>query len=703
MRIRHYPGRAVLDGDLHPDSDSSSKVMELLYEASWRECLQESNKGPHDDRSRRKQVDITQQEVLPAGDSRGDLWEHRQGVGWTKKYQPNETYTNKMKTFSRMDEYSFTPTRNIVTENNAYNDTEVERYVESSPRHRTNVLTRVKSSNSFKNRNDSGPSVKTPIENNLQSPQKSNNRDRYNPKSPVTNGKLHVRSPKVLTRSSYGIEDFENSEEYSDHSNSSKPTSNGDPPKDDFEDDYYVNPTSIKPIILQKETKPRQRIEPDTIVSLNPLPNNRRKHEPINRDESSSSSALDSLINGSRNSSRNTALESPNSKTLPRSHRHENEYNEYYSSKTLRGSDKNKLYDFPSAPQRNKELEQEDLLLNNDECYQNLPYSRTLFQLSNSYQNDLQKVPNTYPNKTVHQYNDRPRQTAPETSDNDRVYYDYPNPSLIPIKNVGLNQPCQDERYSEEKLYPTSVAARTSPRYPDDGSLQDIEYKASGKESTNEEGYSYYSVPCSEVYWPREADGSELYGYAKCVGTRTPWEDPDSCVRVEGDSSSVEDLVDSSEEFAIPRPKLIVPVHTYGIRKRRTGNMLHVVRGGSVEESADVGPAPVSDKKHHTSCPDCPISNTARAVSSALRIDNMVLTGCRNSGAAQLLAGEPTQYRVQLSSIGGLRFYFRGDGFRLLLEVSVTSGLAYLRQNTWTIRKPFENRNYLIISEELSR
>jgi hypothetical protein len=28
------------------------------------------------------------------------------------------------------------------------------------------------------------------------------------------------------------------------------------------------------------------------------------------------------------------------------------------------------------------------------------------------------------------------------------------------------------------------------------------------------------------------------------------------------------------EEFAIPRPKLIVPVHTYGIRKRRTGNML---------------------------------------------------------------------------------------------------------------------------------
>ncbi|KAJ9591966.1 hypothetical protein L9F63_001478, partial [Diploptera punctata] len=27
----------------------------------------------------------------------------------------------------------------------------------------------------------------------------------------------------------------------------------------------------------------------------------------------------------------------------------------------------------------------------------------------------------------------------------------------------------------------------------------------------------------------------------------------------------------SHEEFVIPRPKLIVPVHTYGVRKRRTG------------------------------------------------------------------------------------------------------------------------------------
>lgn len=41
------------------------------------------------------------------------------------------------------------------------------------------------------------------------------------------------------------------------------------------------------------------------------------------------------------------------------------------------------------------------------------------------------------------------------------------------------------------------------------------------------------------------------------------------------------------EEFAIPRPKLIVPVHTYGIRKRRTGNMLHRPTEGRVEVSRE--------------------------------------------------------------------------------------------------------------------
>ncbi|CAB0011708.1 unnamed protein product, partial [Nesidiocoris tenuis] len=35
------------------------------------------------------------------------------------------------------------------------------------------------------------------------------------------------------------------------------------------------------------------------------------------------------------------------------------------------------------------------------------------------------------------------------------------------------------------------------------------------------------------------------------------------------------------EEFSIPRPKLIVPVHTYGIRKRRTGLVLQSGRSGS--------------------------------------------------------------------------------------------------------------------------
>lgn len=42
-------------------------------------------------------------------------------------------------------------------------------------------------------------------------------------------------------------------------------------------------------------------------------------------------------------------------------------------------------------------------------------------------------------------------------------------------------------------------------------------------------------------------------------------------VRVKSNKSSSSG--DSDSDFSIPRPKLIVPVHTYGIRKRRTGNL----------------------------------------------------------------------------------------------------------------------------------
>lgn len=53
-------------------------------------------------------------------------------------------------------------------------------------------------------------------------------------------------------------------------------------------------------------------------------------------------------------------------------------------------------------------------------------------------------------------------------------------------------------------------------------------------------------------------------------------------------------------DFAIPRPKLIVPVHTYGIRKRRTGNMMYSTRTRSDDTSVCSGDA---KKLHHTSCP----------------------------------------------------------------------------------------------------
>lgn len=60
---------------------------------------------------------------------------------------------------------------------------------------------------------------------------------------------------------------------------------------------------------------------------------------------------------------------------------------------------------------------------------------------------------------------------------------------------------------------------------------------------------------------------------------------------------------EDSDDFLIPRPKLIVPVHTYGIRKRRTGNT--VLPGRTRSDGASSGCEPGGDckKAHHTSCP----------------------------------------------------------------------------------------------------
>lgn len=44
----------------------------------------------------------------------------------------------------------------------------------------------------------------------------------------------------------------------------------------------------------------------------------------------------------------------------------------------------------------------------------------------------------------------------------------------------------------------------------------------------------------------------------------------------------------SDSDFSIPRPKLIVPVHTYGMRKRRTGNLCHR-DSTATESSLDAG------------------------------------------------------------------------------------------------------------------
>lgn len=58
----------------------------------------------------------------------------------------------------------------------------------------------------------------------------------------------------------------------------------------------------------------------------------------------------------------------------------------------------------------------------------------------------------------------------------------------------------------------------------------------------------------------------------------------------------------SNGDFIIPRPKLIVPVHTYGMRKRRTGANVSKRKGSEDVEAVPKTSLEV-DKKHHTSCP----------------------------------------------------------------------------------------------------
>ncbi|KAK9505092.1 hypothetical protein O3M35_009233 [Rhynocoris fuscipes] len=63
------------------------------------------------------------------------------------------------------------------------------------------------------------------------------------------------------------------------------------------------------------------------------------------------------------------------------------------------------------------------------------------------------------------------------------------------------------------------------------------------------------------------------------------------------------------DEFLIPRPKLIVPVHTYGIRKRRTGIVIPGRTGSDGSETDrrlhqdNLPPAVPIPRAQHKSCP----------------------------------------------------------------------------------------------------
>ncbi|XP_046673106.1 cGMP-dependent protein kinase, isozyme 2 forms cD5/T2 isoform X1 [Homalodisca vitripennis] len=119
--------------------------------------------------------------------------------------------------------------------------------------------------------------------------------------------------------------------------------------------------------------------------------------------------------------------------------------------------------------------------------------------------------------------------------------------------------------------------------------------RTSSLDSESFDGTKTSPVPLAKFsdYHSGSLDDMDIRMYPRRTSPDESVIEPDSLNPVESQES----------EFIIPRPKLIVPVHTYGIRKRRTGNMLHSSRRGSDAETVLSG-AGVSDKKHHTSCPE---------------------------------------------------------------------------------------------------
>lgn len=60
--------------------------------------------------------------------------------------------------------------------------------------------------------------------------------------------------------------------------------------------------------------------------------------------------------------------------------------------------------------------------------------------------------------------------------------------------------------------------------------------------------------------------------------------------RTKNASPNAQRVPSDSADFLIPRPKLIVPVHTYAVRKRRTGNILSECYDSETNSTTDPGP-----------------------------------------------------------------------------------------------------------------
>lgn len=135
----------------------------------------------------------------------------------------------------------------------------------------------------------------------------------------------------------------------------------------------------------------------------------------------------------------------------------------------------------------------------------------------------------------------------------------------LALPETTLNR--NDSGYYES---PKKIRQRIPPRkiYPSSSELSESGSSGAANRSDSESCSSCENVEAFDIYKNGRSSPLRRSPYSQCFN---PAKHSNGKVYRNGSGKAA----DSGNDFLIPRPKLIVPIHSYAVRKRRTGNLLH--------------------------------------------------------------------------------------------------------------------------------